>query len=335
MIVTRAPRSAASRAASSSSGAPALQGSASPTVRASPRRRSASVSTWCASSAIPKYGTAATRTHASAASVGTRNWRTSLRLERVGIELVPHTADGDDELRVGIIALDAFSQASHVDVHGARLDVHLRSPYEVEELEPIVHPVRVPNEELEELELPEREGQRLAVEEHLVGVEIHPEPSALVDLVPGRALLGRVRPAEDGAYPCDQLPRAERLRHVVVRAELEAEDAVHLGRLRGQHDDGDAAQRLRPAQPAADLEAVDPGQHQVEHDQRGPLRGHQGERALPGLGLAHPVPLLLQMEPDELPDVPLVLDHQDGWLTGHRSSGSSVTALRDGPMTGG
>src|SRR5438477_34413 len=61
----------------------------------------------------------------------------------------------------------------------------------------------------------------------------------------------------------DELTRAERLRHVIVGAELEAEDAVDLAVARGQHDDRDLAGR---AQTAADLEAVHSGEHHVEDD---------------------------------------------------------------------
>ena len=52
--------------------------------------------------------------------------------------------------------------------------------------------------------------------------------------------------------------------HVVVGAELEPGDAVGLLVAGGQHHDRHV--RVR-ADPAADLEAVDAGQADVEHDQ--------------------------------------------------------------------
>ena len=69
--------------------------------------------------------------------------------------------------------------------------------------------------------------------------------------------------AEYRLHARDELTRAERLRHVIVGAELEAEDAVDLAVARGQHDDRDLAGR---AQTAADLEAVHSGEHHVEDD---------------------------------------------------------------------
>src|SRR5207247_7537585 len=166
---------------------------------------------------------------ASAASVGRTNWRTSLRLERVGAELVAHAPDGEDELGVGVIALDASAQPADVDVHGARLDVRLGAPYEVQQLEPIVHPIGVADEELEQLELAQREAEALAIDERLVGVEVEPQATPLEDLVRGRRVLA-VRAPEHGPHPRHQLARAEGLGHV-VGAELEAEDAIHLRRL--------------------------------------------------------------------------------------------------------
>jgi len=62
----------------------------------------------------------------------------------------------------------------------------------------------------------------------------------------------------------EQLSGRERLGEVVVRAHLEADDAIGLLAARGQHDD----RRVRlGAQLAAKRQAVLARQHQVEHDQ--------------------------------------------------------------------
>ena len=71
-------------------------------------------------------------------------------------------------------------------------------------------------------------------------------------------------PAEHRVDAQRELARAERLGHVVVGADLEADHPVGLLAQRGQHDDRDVA--LLP-QPAAHLDAVDARQHQVEHDE--------------------------------------------------------------------
>ena len=70
-------------------------------------------------------------------------------------------------------------------------------------------------------------------------------PRADVDLhVAHRQLLAhrlRARAAQHRAQPGQQLARAEGLGHVVVGAELEADHAVGLVALGGEHEDGDAA----------------------------------------------------------------------------------------------
>src|SRR5262245_22550490 len=316
--VRRTPRSSASRAQAASRTRPDAHGNVSPATRASARRRSASVSIWCCSTVTATYGIATSSAPTSATSVGTRNWTTRLRLERVGIELVADTADGEDELRVRIISLEALPQPAHVDVHGPRLDVHLGSPYEVQEGEPIVHPMGVADEELEQLELPEGKTERLPVEEELVGVEVEPEPPALEHLVRRAWLLGQA-PPEHGVHPGHQLAGAERLGHVVVGPELQAEDTVDLGGARREDDDRQRARRLGGAEPAADLEPVDPGQHEVEDHQRRALHLDERERALPRLRLADGVAALLEVKAHELADVLLVLDHEDAPLHGHRT----------------
>ena len=78
--------------------------------------------------------------------------------------------------------------------------------------------------------------------------------------------LARLAAAQDRLDPRHKLPRVERLGQVVVGADLEADDLVHVVAAGREHDDRDVA--FAP-QRAADLHAVDLGQHQVEHDQRG------------------------------------------------------------------
>src|SRR3989304_1491719 len=62
------------------------------------------------------------------------------------------------------------------------------------------------------------------------------------------------RAAEHGAHPGAQLARAERLGHVIIRAELEPDQLVRLVRARGEHHDRPARlapQVARHVQPVA------------------------------------------------------------------------------------
>ena len=78
-------------------------------------------------------------------------------------------------------------------------------------------------------------------------------------------LLGRWRaaPAQDRAQPREQFARLEGFGQIVVRAELESDDAIGCVAARGQHQHGRVALR---AQRAADIETVDIGQGQIEDD---------------------------------------------------------------------
>ena len=88
--------------------------------------------------------------------------------------------------------------------------------------------------------------------------------------------LGRtVGPAQDGPDAGDQLARAERLGQVVVGAELEAEQLVELVVAGGEHDDRDG--RVA-AELAGDVEPVEPGQAEVEHDEVRPALADRRQR---------------------------------------------------------
>ena len=101
-----------------------------------------------------------------------------------------------------------------------------------------------------------------------------------------RFRLGRIAPGCAGAPeqrpdPAPELADRERLRDVVVRAELEPEHLVELVVARREHDDRHRA--LGP-EPLADLEPVELRQHDVEHDEVDGLGGEEPEGllAVPG-----------------------------------------------------
>ena len=119
--------------------------------------------------------------------------------------------------------------------------------------------------------------------------------------------LGRAAPHQR-PQPGEQLGEGERLGQVVVGAAVEAGDPVGDRVARGQQQDRRPDPGL--AQPPADLEPVDPGQHDVEHDRVVVGRLGHPERVLAldrdvgGDSLAaHPAP-------DQAGHLHLVLDDQ-------------------------
>jgi len=72
---------------------------------------------------------------------------------------------------------------------------------------------------------------------------------------------------QDSSHPQHELLDEKRFGQVVVGAELQTEDAVGVRATRGEEEDGDPVSV--GAQLPADLEAVDPRQHDVEDQQIG------------------------------------------------------------------
>ena len=125
----------------------------------------------------------------------------------------------------------------------------------------------------------------------------------------GAGVAGWLDAAQDGLDADHQLGRAEGLGQVVVGALLEADDALGQGAARGQHQHRHVA---IGAEQAHDLEAVDLGQHQVEHDEGRVLgtRLAQGLAAVVGGDDAEA--LAFEVGAHEGHDLAVVVDDEDG-----------------------
>jgi hypothetical protein len=91
------------------------------------------------------------------------------------------------------------------------------------------------NEEMEEVELLCGQLQQLAGSSHLSGARVELQLVERQGVGPWAVRLGAAEHAPD---PCDQLAWGERLRDVVVGAELETDDPVGLLPASRQHDHG-------------------------------------------------------------------------------------------------
>jgi len=159
---------------------------------------------------------------------------------------------------------------------------------------------------MEEVELLRRQAEPLPVPLDLARARVDGEPVEL-DALGGAG--GRSRASEHRLDARRELTRRERLRHVVVGAELEADDAIGLLSARGEHDHGQVA---AGADPSAQREPVGAGKHHVEDDElrRGPLDELAG--AVPVRGDERVEPVSLQVANDHVPHDRLVVDHEDG-----------------------
>jgi len=118
------------------------------------------------------------------------------------------------------------------------------------------------------------------------------------------------RTPEDCPDACDQGPRVEGLRDVVVGAQLQPDDGIHVVRTGGEHEDRRLA---APANLATDVEAILLRQHEVQDHEVRVVPEVERERLVPIARGDHPEALLLEVEPEELHDVRLVVDDEDAF----------------------
>ena len=232
-----------------------------------------------------------------------RNGPATRRVTAGNGEAVAHAPDRLDQARRCGVGLDLRPQPLDGDIDEARVAQVVVAPDPLEQLLTAEHLAPVAGERQQQLELRGREAQIAAVAAGL--------KAGRVDLdAPGRKR-GRLRlarsPPQDGPNTRDQLGHLERLRDVVVRAELEPDHHVDGLRPRRQHHDGHTA---RTAQLAEHLEPVDRRQHHVEQDDVVGRPPELGERLPPVADACDPHPRLAQADADHLPDGGVVLDQE-------------------------
>ena len=205
-----------------------------------------------------------------------------------------------------------------MDVDGARVAGERVAPDALQQLVSREHETVVVEQLPEEVELLGRELHVVPVDLHLAAAGVD-EQLPVTDLRRLRLLPLRRRAAEDRLHAGDELARVERLRQVVVGADLEPDDLVDVLVASRQHQDRNIG---RMAQPPADLDPVDVRQHQVENDERRRLGLGQGERVTARRGDFDAVPGVAQIHRHERGDRRFVLDHQHGLRVGrcHRAS---------------
>ena len=177
------------------------------------------------------------------------------------------------------------------------------------------------DEQPEQLDLVERERVLDAADLERVRGEAH---LGLADLDHLRRRARTSDATEDGAHARDELVDAERLRHVVVGAGVEAADLVRLLRARRQHDD--RHERRDATELLADGVAVHVGQHQIEDDGVGVLRAGELDAVLALARGDHAEALELEGIAEPHHDVGLVLDDQDGLLRACHQLAAEVQA---------
>ena len=125
------------------------------------------------------------------------------------------------------------------------------------------HPASVAGEELEQVELGAGQRQRLPLPLGAAHLRPHHQRADAHRAVGGLGAGGLAAAAQDRPQPGHQLARGARLGHVVVGAQFEADDAIHVVAPGGQHQHRHLAVGTDAAQG---LDAVEARHHHVEHD---------------------------------------------------------------------
>ena len=113
--------------------------------------------------------------------------------ETSALELVAHTAHGVDEL-LRVIAVELVAQSADVDMHHVGDGVMAAAPDLFLDEGAAEHPALAPHHELQQGELPGRQGDDLPCATHLVGVGV--EPSSLLALALALSLAASARSEE-------------------------------------------------------------------------------------------------------------------------------------------
>src|SRR6266550_6067900 len=291
-------------------------------------------STWCARSRSADFLTSRWVRRSPSPIVSATQMRTTTliapnscerrRLPRISgrDELVARATHRPDPVRIPELA----PQLRDVHVYGPGAARIRHAPDEIEQALAREDDARMLEEAGEEVELLARELDQRTADGHLVGVA--PQD----DLARGEHLLlvPALGTTEDCLDPSRQLAGRERLRNVIVGAELEASDAVRLLVAGGEHDD----RNLRAgADLAADLEAVHAGQADVEHDEAHRLATELSDRLLPGPAPEDaPAVLLLEVLLDETADRVVVLHEEEGASRCHGGHGLRIGAAPARPL---
>jgi hypothetical protein len=146
------------------------------------------------------------------------------------------------------------------------------------------------------------------------------------------AVRGTVRPgqgaraAQNAVDACQQLARVERLGEVVVRAHLQADDAVDLVAARREHDYRQPGAR---SQVAAQAQAVLARQHDIEHDEVGAARLQDAPHLAAVGGARDAKAVALEVIAQQPADFGVVIDDEDVCRLLH---GRAISHLAAGPV---
>jgi hypothetical protein len=242
-------------------------------------------------------------------------------------EHVAAVAHGLDVARLPHLVVQALADPAHKQVDRSVEHVRIAALRQVEQLVPREDPLRMVEEDPQQAVFrPRQRDHRTLLVDQVARDRVQPpgaEPQFAGRLGGRHVRREHPRSPQHGADTRQQFARRERFGQVIVRTQLEAEDAIGLVGACRQHHDGQV-RTAGAAQFTAEGDAVGVRQHQVQHHQVDLVRRDRG----PHLGGARrrrrAQSLLLQVLGDELADPGIVIDEKN--VVGRGVHGRIVTA---------
>src|SRR5664280_2427047 len=239
-------------------------------------------------------------------------------------EPISHPPHRMDVPRPPGVGLEVPPQAHDEVVDGARGGTVLVAPHALEDELARDHLPLTLDQELHQHALLLGQLDLAARSLGLEGAEVDLVVAELEDPALGNRRLVPLLPPQDAADAQHHLFEQEWLGHVVVAAVPQAGETVGVGAARGQEEDRHPVAGF--AQPLADVEPRDAGEHYVEHHEVEVLGGETLEPGLPVADDRGLIPLELEVVRQRLGKMPLILDDQNA--TCHRSPRSvPITVL--------
>ena len=190
----------------------------------------------------------------------------------------------------------------------------------VHELVACLHPPCPLRQQQQQIELPAGQFAPLAAHPDLARRAIdfqwpHAQPV-------GRLGLARARPTQHRGQARQQFPRVERLGQVVICADFNSHDAVHIIAPCREHHDGDLG---KGAQTATHLQPIDPRQHHIKNHGVVPVAALGLQPAFPVSAAIHDVPVPPQVPAQHLDQAGIVIDQKNAdWHDRNRRPGNDI-----------
>ena len=158
---------------------------------------------------------------------------------------VADAADGHDPRRAGRVGFELRTQALDVHVERLRVAEVVRAPDAVDQHVARQHAARRSPSAARAARTPSAAARPASPRTNTSWrpASSRTSPTSSTSGRSGSSSSRRGHPAQRGAHARDELAQPERLRHVVVGADLEPDDRVDLGVARGHHDDRHARTR--------------------------------------------------------------------------------------------